>query len=118
MAAMILYPTTDNLVASSDHVKEMKRELHTLGLELEVVSVDANSAMTGETVKDAEARGLGAYFIVQIDRTGGQSLRHPGDDVTIEAGDAVFLVLRSSKVSAGAIFSNPKGKIRAGRAYV
>jgi len=71
--------------------------------------------MTGETVGEAERRGQGAFFVVQIDRANGQSILHPGEDVRISDGDNVVLVVRGSRVAAGAIFSTPKGRVRVGR---
>ncbi len=115
IAEMILYPTTDRFVDASDQMRDMKRGLHEFGLELEAVTVVANGTLTGETVGEAERRGRGAFFVVQIDRPNGQTILHPGEDVKLEAGDNVVLVVRGSRVSAGAIFSTPAGRIRVGR---
>jgi len=38
--------------------------------------------------------------------------------VKIEAEDIVVLVVRGSKVSAGAIFNAPKKKVRIGRSWI
>jgi voltage-gated potassium channel len=118
IAALILYPSTDSYVETSDEVRDMKRGLHEFGLELEMVTIAKGSAMEGETVREAELRGQGSFFIVQIDRDDRQSLRHPGEDVQIEANDNIVLVVRSSRVSAGAIFSMPKGRVRSGRGFI
>jgi trk system potassium uptake protein TrkA/voltage-gated potassium channel len=115
IAEMILYPHTDRFVSESEQMREMKRGLHEFGLELEAVTVHPNGAMTGETVAEAERRGRGAFFVVQIDRANGQSILHPGEDVKIESGDEVVLVVRGSRVSAGAVFSTPAGAVRVGR---
>jgi trk system potassium uptake protein TrkA/voltage-gated potassium channel len=96
-------------------MKEMKRGLHEFGLQLEAVTVAADGAITGERVGDAERRGNGGFFIVQIDRANGQTILHPGEDVRIEAGDSVVLVVRGSRVSAGSIFTAPAGPIKVGR---
>jgi voltage-gated potassium channel Kch len=115
IAEMILYPSTDQFVEASAHMKEMKRGLHEFGLQLEAVTVAADGAITGERVGDAERRGNGGFFIVQIDRANGQTILHPGEDVRIEAGDSVVLVVRGSRVSAGSIFTAPAGPIKVGR---
>lgn len=116
IAEMILYPHTARFVGDSDEMRDMKRGLHDFGLELEAVTAVPNGAMTGETVGEAERRGRGAFFVVQLDRANGQSILHPAENVKIEAGDTVILVVRGSRVSAGAIFSTPAGPIRVGRA--
>jgi trk system potassium uptake protein TrkA/voltage-gated potassium channel len=115
IAEMILYPTTDRYVDDSVHMRDMKRGLHEIGLELEAVTIAEDGALTGERVGEAERRGRGAFFVVQIDRLNGQTILHPGEDVKLEAGDKVVLVVRGSRVSAGAIFSTPAGRIKVGR---
>lgn len=117
IAEMILYPATSSLVEEVPLMKQIKRGLHEFGLELETVTVARYSALVGETVRDAERRGQGAFFIIQIDRANGKSIPHPGEDVRIESEDRIVLVLRGSRVAAGAIFSTPKGQVRAGRTH-
>ena len=117
IATMILYPATDKFVAESEPMRDIKRGLHEFGLELEVVSIAAGSAMVGESVGDAEQRGQGGFFIVEIDRGSGQTILHPGEDVRIEAGDRIVLVVRGSRVATGAIFARPRGKVRVRRSF-
>jgi voltage-gated potassium channel Kch len=113
---LILYPATDALTDGAQ-ISDVKRNLHDFGLDLEVVSAAEKGALTGETVGEAERRGNGAFFIVKIDRIGGQSIEHPGEDVRIEAGDQVMLVVRGSRLSAGAIFSAPARAVKQGRVW-
>jgi Trk K+ transport system NAD-binding subunit len=115
---MILYPATQHTIGESVEMTEMKRGLHDFGLDLEVVMAAENGALTGETVFDAERRGGGAFFIVQIERIDGQTISHPGPDVPIEAGDTVLLVVRGNRLSAGALFSRPAVLKRRGRGYL
>jgi trk system potassium uptake protein TrkA/voltage-gated potassium channel len=117
IAELILYPSTAGFVADSSEMRDMKRGLHEFGLELEMVTAVERGAMTGETVGEAERRARGAFFIVQIDRAGGQSIAHPGEDVRIESGDNIVLVVRGSRVSAGAIFATQAGPRRTGRGF-
>ena len=121
---MILYPGTVSVVTGSPEMAERKRALQDLGLDLEVVTVTANGAFTGHSVGEAERRGSGAFFVVQIDRPGGvrggtyqaaQSITHPGEDVTIEPDDAVLLVVRGSRLAVGAMFTMPATFVRSGR---
>jgi len=119
IAEMILYPSTARFLGESAQLRDLKRGLNEFGLELEAVTVSAESALAGETVGEAERRGRGGFFIVQIDRGGEpgactQCFVHPGEDVKIEAGDTVVLVIRGSRVAAGAVFNAPRP---AGRGY-
>lgn len=115
---MILYPATGNALGEDGHMGTVRRNLHDFGLDLEVVEAMPESALTGETVGEAERRGNGAFFVVQIDRANGQSIQHPGEDVTIESGDQIMLVVRGSRLSAGAVFSAQKTRMKFGRAFV
>jgi voltage-gated potassium channel len=118
MTELILYPATGKAMADGSAMGEVKRKLHDFGLDLEVVICPPRGALTGATVGEAEQRGNGAYFIVQIDRAGGQQIEHPGEDVRLEAGDRVMLVVRGSRLSAGAIFSSPARPVKHGRTLV
>lgn len=104
---LILFPGTAPALAETPPMGEVKRQFVDFGLDLEVVACPAGSALVGSSVREAERRGKGAYFIVRIDRANGQEIRHPGEDVRLEAGDRVMLVLRGSRLSAGAIFAAP-----------
>jgi voltage-gated potassium channel Kch len=115
---LILYPRTSTVMTDSTQMTDMKRGLHEFGLDLEVVVATPHGALTGETVGEAERRGNGAFFVVQVDRVGGQSIAHPGEDLKIEQGDTILLVVRGSRLSAGAMFSEPAGRMRMGRSYV
>lgn len=115
---MILYPATGNALGEDSGMTATRRNLHDLGLDLEVVEALPGGALTGETVGEAERRGNGAFFVVQLDRINGQSIQHPGEDVTIEAGDRIMLVVRGSRLSAGAVFSAVKTPVRHGRTFV
>jgi trk system potassium uptake protein TrkA/voltage-gated potassium channel len=91
---LILFPATDHVMQNAKHMSDTRRFLHDLGLDVEVVTAAAGGALTGSSVGEAERRGAGAFFIVQIDRASGQSIQHPGEDVNIEPGDTLVLVVR------------------------
>ncbi|SFF96134.1 voltage-gated potassium channel [Novosphingobium sp. CF614] len=117
IAEMILYPTTSRFLGEAPQVRDLKRGLHEFGLEIEAVTVPEKSALAGATVGEAERRGNGAFFLVQIDRPNGQSFVHPSEDVKIEAGDTVVLVLRGTRVTAGSIFTESRQAMKLGRGY-
>jgi len=117
IAEMILYPSTARFLRESAPMRDLKRGLHEFGLEIEAVTIPASGALTGASVAEAERRGNGNFFIVQIDRPGGQSYVHPSGDIRIEADDTVVLVLRGNKVAAGAIFTAPRAAVKVGRGF-
>jgi trk system potassium uptake protein TrkA/voltage-gated potassium channel len=75
---MILYPAAGAAMDEGSPMGEVKRKLHDFGLDLEVVTRPPKGALTGASVGEAERRGNGAFFIVQIDRAHGQQIAHPG----------------------------------------
>ncbi len=117
IAEMILYPSTAQLLDVSPSMRDLKRGLVEVGLELEALTVPENSALAGATVDEAERRGSGGFFIVQIERPGGQVFVRPGKHFIIDAGDSVILVMRGNNVTAGAIFNAPKEPVRIGRGF-
>ena len=115
IARMILYPTKRRSGHESPEMRDLKRGLDEFGLALEAVTIPKSGAMAGVTVGEAERRGNGGYFIVQIDRPGGQRFEHPDENLRIEAEDTVLLVMRGSKIAAGAIFAAPRQRVKVGR---
>ncbi|MFZ5746049.1 MAG: potassium channel family protein [Pseudomonadota bacterium] len=113
IARMILFPSSESLNDDS-RMGTLRRDLEALGLELEEIECGKGTAMSGISVADAERRGAGALFIVQITRPGGAVLARPARDERIEPGDRVLLVLRDSAQAARALFTT-KVEIRAGR---
>lgn len=117
IAEMIIYPTTAQSLDESTSLRELKRGLHDIGLELEALTVPANSALAGASVGDIERQGKGGFFIVQVERPGSPIFSRPGRHFVIDAGDTVILVMRGNNVAAGAIFNAPRQPVRIGRGF-
>jgi Trk K+ transport system NAD-binding subunit len=65
-----------------------------------VVAAAPGSPIVGQTVEAVEHRAEGAFFIVQVDRQGGDTITNPGPDTRIEAGDGIVMVGRGAKARA------------------
>lgn len=116
IAEMILYPSTDQIMDESTSLRDLKRALHEIGLEMEALTIPRNSGLAKATVSEAERRGDGSFFIIQIEREG-KVFARPGKHYILEAGDSVILVMRGNNVTAGAIFNAPKQPVRMGRGF-
>jgi voltage-gated potassium channel len=114
IAEIILFPETSRFLRESGKMQELGRSLRSLGLVMEVVVVPEKGALTGHTIAEAETRGHGAFFVVQLNRRDGDPITAPDKSLTIEAGDGVVIVGRAGE-AIGAVFSAPVEKIRAGR---
>lgn len=113
IARMILFPASAG-IASDERLATARRELETVGLELEAVEVLPGAAMAGLTIEEAERRAGGGIFVVQIERAGGQRVSHPALDERLEPGDKVYLVFRNVSRTARALFST-REKVKLGR---
>lgn len=94
IAEMILFPDAARLIRGGG--RDVEKALRDIGLDIEVAAVRENSPAAGLTVEELERRGAGAFFVVRIDRRGGDSLERPAADTRIGAGDGLVLVGRKS----------------------
>ena len=116
IAELILFPETARMLRESTKFNELERTLRGLGLEMEVVVVPQKGALTGLTIEAMETRAAGKFFVLQLNRQGGDSLTNPDRSLKVQGGDGVVIVSRSGGASARAMFDAPAEKIRAGRA--
>jgi Trk K+ transport system NAD-binding subunit len=107
IAELILYPETARYVRGSERLRDFEKVLSDLGLELEMVVASEGSAAANMTIEDLERRGKGAYFVVQIDRRGGDTIVRPPSSTPIEAGDGLLVVGRTGG-TLSAIMSAPQ----------
>ena len=115
IAELILYPHTAGVMRNSERMREIERAINAIGLEMEMVVVPQDGALTGTLVAEAERRGGGRFMIVQINRQSGETITDPPANMRIEAGDGVALVIRGERSAAAALFAAPAERIRVGR---
>jgi voltage-gated potassium channel Kch len=94
IAEMVLFPETARFARGSRRMGEFQKTLGDLGLELEEVVIAAGTVAAGLTVGELEARAGGPFFVVQIDRGGGEPILHPPADLSIAPGDGLLVVGR------------------------
>jgi voltage-gated potassium channel len=115
MTEMILYPETARFIRGSERMQDFDKTLRDLGLQLEMVVVPDNSGAIGGSIGELEQKGRGGFFVVQLDRRGGETVTRPAADVRIEAGDGVLIVARAEVAAITSIFQAPAERVRAGR---
>ncbi len=116
IAEHILFPETARMLRTSEKFRELEHTLRGLGLEMDVVAVPEKGALTGLSIAEMEERAKGRFFVLQLNRHGGDSITNPDRALTVKGGDGVVIVSRSGGASARAMFEAPAEKIRAGRA--
>jgi trk system potassium uptake protein TrkA/voltage-gated potassium channel len=97
LAELILYPEAERVLHGTEHNEEFARDLRTLGLDIEVVTVDQGSSCVGRTIEAIELAGGGAFLIVGLNRRDGQTVMRPAGSTTIQAGDGVVILGRPGR---------------------
>ncbi len=100
MAEIILYPNATKAMHGGERTDAMERELHGLGLELELAVAENGSKFAGLTVDEIEARVGPAFFIVAIDRTGAAMIIRPDRATRIEPAHGVVILGRANRAEA------------------
>jgi voltage-gated potassium channel len=94
IAEMILYRETARFIRGSERMVDFERVLRALGLNMDVVTAAAGSPASGQTLEWLEREANGAFFVVQINRSGGEAITQPEPASRIEAGDGLVLIGR------------------------
>lgn len=74
-------------------------DLNTLGLELENVTVEAGAAAAERTIAEIERLGQGALLVVALERANGETLRQPGPEALVSAGDGLAVLRRPGRAA-------------------
>jgi len=105
IAELILYPKTAALIRDNERMRDLERNLHALGLDLEVLPVAEGSKYVDLTIGEIEQRADGAFLIVAVNRKDGSTVARPPSTVRVEAGDGVVLIGRLGRTAAVESFS-------------
>ncbi len=114
IAEMVLFPETARFVRRSERMTAFEKTLRDLGLDLEVIVVAPKTAVVGLTIGELEARARGAFFVVQIERPGGEYVTRPPPELRVGEGDGLLVVGRAGG-AMNAVFKAPAERARAGR---
>lgn len=100
IAEMLLYQETARFIRGSERMRDFEKVLHSLGLDMDVVIAAPGSAVVGRTIEAVEDQSGGAFFIVQLNRKGGEAITQPERTMVIEAGDGLVMVGRGAQARA------------------
>jgi voltage-gated potassium channel Kch len=110
IAEMILYQETARFIRGSDRMKDFEKVLQSLGLDLDVVVAAPKSPVIGMTIEAIEKQANGAFFIVQINRRGGDAITRPDGSLVVEESDGLVLVGRGAQARALAGLFEARGR--------
>lgn len=97
IAQLLLFPRASTFADDSARMRTLGTGLRTLGLEVEVVAVAANSPLAGATIETVERRAIGSLFVIGINRKNGETLNRPDPRTVIEPGDGVVVITRAGR---------------------
>ena len=108
IAEILLFPETSRFIRESERMRELeKAAARTSASPIEVVVAPEDGALTSLTIEEIESRTNSAFFVVQIDRRGGDSITSPDKKTRVEAGDGVAVIGRSAQAIT-ALFAAPR----------
>jgi voltage-gated potassium channel len=110
IAEMILYQETARFIRGSDRMKDFEKVLQSLGLDIDVVVAAPKSPVIGMTIDSIETQANGAFFIVQINRRGGEAITRPEGSLVVEESDGLVLVGRGAQARARAGLFEARGR--------
>jgi len=97
IAELILFPKTAALIRDNERMRDLGRNLHSLGLDLEVLPAADGSKFANQSIEQIERQAGGAFLIVAINRNDGSTITRPSPATLIQAGDGVVLIGRSGR---------------------
>jgi voltage-gated potassium channel len=100
IAEMILFQDTAAFIRGSEKMKDFEKVLVSLGLDMDVLTAAPESQVVGKTIDMVEREANGTFFVVQINRRGGEAVTRPDPGTVIEAGDGLVLVGRGAQARA------------------
>lgn len=104
IAELILFPKTAALLRNDERMRDLERNLHSLGLDLEVLPAADGSRFANQSIEQIERQAGGAFLIVAINRSDGSTVTRPAGTTQINAGDGVVLIGRSGRSAEVELF--------------
>ena len=99
VAELLLFDDINSIVARmrSGGSDRLAADLRLLGLDMEVIAVEAGSKCDKHTIGEIEKLGAGAFLIVALEKRGGGALIQPEPATFVEAGDGLAIVRRPER---------------------
>lgn len=97
IAQLILFPRTSVITDGTARMRLLGAGLHTLGLDIEVMAVAADSPLAGASIDTIERGAIGSLFVIAVTRKNGETITRPDPATLIEAGDGVVVITRSGR---------------------
>jgi voltage-gated potassium channel len=87
---LITNPSAGNILGHSGD--QFEESLHQVGLQMREIELPADSPLLGRPLAECEMTSTLDFLLVALIRAGGELIRNPGLDITLEAGDKVVML--------------------------
>ncbi|MGC1308205.1 MAG: potassium channel protein [Phormidesmis sp.] len=92
MAHIISHPNAVNFIAQDDGRANLNELLAEIDIQVNELSVLADSPLKGRTIGAVETHGRGTFIVVALKRKDTTIVVHPGPDEILQEGDAVMIM--------------------------
>lgn len=92
MVNLITRPSSTGFLGQRDQQNSLNDLLAQIEVQIDELTLSANSALVGKTVRELEIRGKGAFIVVALRRSDGLLLAHPGSSSIMNCGDTLIVL--------------------------
>jgi voltage-gated potassium channel len=91
MANLITHPNMLEFLDQSEERSRLSELLAQIDVQVDELTIQADSVLVGKTIGDLEVRGKGTFIVVAL-RRNGEITTHPGYDTLLSRGDTVIVL--------------------------
>lgn len=98
MANLITGPTSNDFLQEKDRHTSLNLLLAQIDIQMEELTIRADSSLVGKTVGELEIRGKGAFILVALRRASGELVVHPHSSMMLNSQDILILLGHQEKL--------------------
>jgi voltage-gated potassium channel len=92
MANLITHPNTINFLDQGEERIRLNELLAKIDVQVDELTIPANSQLVGRTIGDLEVRGKGTFIVVAVRKLDGEMITHPSHSMLLDARDVVIVL--------------------------
>jgi voltage-gated potassium channel len=92
MANLITHPNMVEFLDQSEERSRLSELLAQLDVQVDELTIPADSTLVGKTIGDLEVRGKGTFIVVALRRSDGEIMTHPGFATRLSKDDTVIVL--------------------------
>ncbi|MEL6929047.1 MAG: potassium channel protein [Cyanobacteria bacterium J06600_6] len=92
MVNLITRPSSTGFLEQRDQQNSLNDLLAQIEVQIDELTLSANSPLVGKTIRELEIRGKGAFIVVALRRSDGLLLAHPGSSLIMNCGDTLIVL--------------------------